>query len=428
MKVRGLHGKFDYDVDLVGDYPTSTAAEPTLQTIHDRRLTLLYGLNGTGKTSLLTLLFHGLSAATNRGHRNAVARIRFKSFRVTYVGGDWIEYRRSKRADGPYTVLALLKGESHKWQFVPTERDPDPKRLELEARTLNALDINPVFLNDSRAFLSDLVEPPERADDRFIGGGRRVRVDEVIAQRRNADLTAALNRVNQYITSLVLEGAQRGSERVDIVYVNVVDAIVHHAGKVGRPKKRTIPDLRDRIVTTGERAKSFTVYGLVPEFPSDALLAVLNQAPERDGPVLEQVLTPYLDGYEQRMDSLDAGRDAVATFVTTIDSFLYAKHLRFRAPFGVSIQDDVSGDVLEPSQLSSGEKQILLLLSNIIAMRNSTRLFIVDEPELSLNPDWQRKLMPAVLKATEGSPVQVIAATHSIEIMAQYQERIYRLG
>ena len=70
----------------------------------------------------------------------------------------------------------------------------------------------------------------------------------------------------------------------------------------------------------------------------------------------------------------------------------------------------------------------MLLFSDVVALQNETRLFIIDEPELSLNPEWQRQLMPRLLTVTEQSKMQILVATHSIEILAQYRSRIHNLG
>jgi energy-coupling factor transporter ATP-binding protein EcfA2 len=111
-----------------------------------------------------------------------------------------------------------------------------------------------------------------------------------------------------------------------------------------------------------------------------------------------------------------------------LNSFLEDKVASFRPGRpGIRIVDETTGEGLEPSSLSSGEKQIVLLFSDIIALQGQTTLFIIDEPELSLNPHWQRTLMPALLAVTAGSGMQVLAATHSIEIMAKYRRRIRRL-
>ena len=159
------------------------------------------------------------------------------------------------------------------------------------------------------------------------------------------------------------------------------------------------------------------------------LTELLDQAEFKHGPLLTQVLTPHLDGFAARMDALEAGLDAVAAFVDALNGFLTDKQVSFSPTReGLRIVDPKTDERIAPSDLSSGEKQIVLMFSDIIALQGETRLFLIDEPELSLNPDWQRSLMPSLLGVTEGSGMQLIAATHSIEIMAKYRERRQQLG
>ncbi|WP_252975908.1 AAA family ATPase [Janibacter melonis] len=88
------------------------------------------------------------------------------------------------------------------------------------------------------------------------------------------------------------------------------------------------------------------------------------------------------------------------------------KHIEF-APGDISVRDD-SGEVIDLARLSSGEKQLLrILVAGVDAER---MVMIIDEPELSLHIDWQRELLDAVNTLTVET--QVIVATHSPEIMA----------
>src|SRR5215218_1298869 len=427
VHVRGLHGKSDYDIQLVGSETNPGIASQSLYAVRDDRLTLLYGSNGTGKTSLLRLLFHALSPHGGRGHRKALIGIKFSCFTVRFANGDTVVYERPEgEFQGPLAIRTTVDGEDSAWVYTgePAESELHPERRSSVLASLGALSINPTFLSDSRAFHSDLIDRTDRDE---YAGIRRIRVEDIVSQRRDADLNSALERLYEYLAQLVFLGAQRGSQRVDGVYLDVTSAVAH-AGRAGRPRKATIPNLRTRINDIGERAEGFTKYGLIPEFPRRALLGALADAQDKNGPLLEHVLTPYLNGLTERMNELDSGLAAISTFVTTVNGFLQQKSVAFRISSGTHIIDDATGDPLVPVELSSGEKQILLLLANLVAMRESTALFIIDEPELSLNPEWQRSLIPALLAVTDGSGMQLVAATHSIEIMALYRERMRRLG
>lgn len=60
--------------------------------------------------------------------------------------------------------------------------------------------------------------------------------------------------------------------------------------------------------------------------------------------------------------------------------------------------------------LSSGEKQMVSLFARLY-LYPKTKLILIDEPELSLSIDWQRKILPDILESALCK--QVIAITHS---------------
>ncbi|MED0959535.1 AAA family ATPase [Bacillus paramycoides] len=76
------------------------------------------------------------------------------------------------------------------------------------------------------------------------------------------------------------------------------------------------------------------------------------------------------------------------------------------------------------SVMSSGEKQIVMFFVYIIlGLVNETRkgIFIIDEPELSLHVEWQNKFIPNLLEVA--GDTQLILATHSPEIIGDRTEK-----
>jgi predicted ATP-dependent endonuclease of OLD family len=70
---------------------------------------------------------------------------------------------------------------------------------------------------------------------------------------------------------------------------------------------------------------------------------------------------------------------------------------------------------------------LFLLLCNTLLARKHASLFLIDEPELSLNIKWQRKLVQAILDNTEGTSVQFLMATHSMELISQHNDNVVTL-
>ena len=69
------------------------------------------------------------------------------------------------------------------------------------------------------------------------------------------------------------------------------------------------------------------------------------------------------------------------------------------------------GEVLLPYQLSSGEKQILAILLTVLVEDNQPYVLFMDEPEVSLHIEWQKRLLDLCLELNPN--VQIILTTHS---------------
>lgn len=76
--------------------------------------------------------------------------------------------------------------------------------------------------------------------------------------------------------------------------------------------------------------------------------------------------------------------------------------------------------------LSSGEKQLLILIAHSRFGSFKRNTFIVDEPELSLHMRWQEMLMDALLQDDKDN--QYIFATHSPEIVGYRTEKCIHVG
>ena len=69
------------------------------------------------------------------------------------------------------------------------------------------------------------------------------------------------------------------------------------------------------------------------------------------------------------------------------------------------------GETLVPYQLSSGEKQILAILLTVLVEDNLPYVLFMDEPEVSLHVEWQKRLIDLCLELNPH--VQIILTTHS---------------
>ena len=75
------------------------------------------------------------------------------------------------------------------------------------------------------------------------------------------------------------------------------------------------------------------------------------------------------------------------------------------------------GELLFPYKLSSGEKQMLVILLTVLVQDNSHCVLFMDEPEASLHIEWQQKLIAMIRELNPN--VQIILTTHSPAVIME---------
>ncbi|WP_301584569.1 AAA family ATPase [Halomonas alkaliantarctica] len=84
-----------------------------------------------------------------------------------------------------------------------------------------------------------------------------------------------------------------------------------------------------------------------------------------------------------------------------------------------------SGKKLPIRFLSSGEKQLLIILGEALLQEKSACIYIADEPELSLHVMWQERLVDNLLALNPNA--QIIFATHSPDVVSSYGNKVIKM-
>lgn len=95
-----------------------------------------------------------------------------------------------------------------------------------------------------------------------------------------------------------------------------------------------------------------------------------------------------------------------------------------KAQFNKPTFENASGHQVTIDQLSDGEKQLYGRVISLMILQPNNSIILIDEPEISLHPAWQQKIMQIYSRI--GTNNQFIVATHSPQIIASvpYQNRI----
>jgi predicted ATPase len=110
----------------------------------------------------------------------------------------------------------------------------------------------------------------------------------------------------------------------------------------------------------------------------------------------------------------------ISDFLETVHEFINDKTFEFESGDLTAFNEEF--DDISTQKLSSGEKQLLIILIETLLQKRERCVFLTDEPELSLHIQWQRNILPAIKKLNPNA--QIIAATHSPEIAAKYKSSL----
>lgn len=134
----------------------------------------------------------------------------------------------------------------------------------------------------------------------------------------------------------------------------------------------------------------------------------------------EKVL--FLSDYRQPefdfvIEDLEVEKD-VEDFIKICENFLHNKTLKTKKYMSkilnskkIEIEILDKDNLLKDNELSKGEKEILSLFSKLYFKGKKDIILLIDEPENSLSINWQKELIPSIVKS--GKCSLIVTMTHS---------------
>jgi predicted ATP-dependent endonuclease of OLD family len=378
----------------------------------DRHVNVFFGLNGSGKTSLLKIL-HSAMSSDPRSLRNVPFRdAEVKVYSIYY--------------DRVFT---------HTISMEPTK---PAKRMELEADTSELFSSFAEYLDFSsdevlrRIVLADrelpawTEEPDIRSEDQRGWAHRYLPTSRLYLGRRTVESKllrsspGALSEdwLDQYYAE-TLQSLWRdyyhdilaaASEAQEDGLASILKAVL--SGKK-QPKetlrKVDLETAYDRVAKFLQRQGSPGILGSLETFKKHY----------EENPQLRNVVSD-INEIEKRIAEATAPRDKLQTLIQNMFAVNKTVHFRDRSIDVVTDDEEEIG----LSTLSSGEKHVLRIFIETLLAEGNT--ILIDEPELSMHVDWQRELIATMRQLNRSA--QIILATHSPEIMADVSDdRIFRL-
>lgn len=142
-----------------------------------------------------------------------------------------------------------------------------------------------------------------------------------------------------------------------------------------------------------------------------------------------KALKIYFDDFDEKYQIYENFINQLELFTDIINEKLNFKEIAISREEGIFIKDtDFTGKQISLSQLSSGEKQEIILFYKLIFETPENTLLLIDEPEISLHIAWQKKFMDDLYKIIKFKKLNVIVATHSPQIINNHWENQIDLG
>jgi energy-coupling factor transporter ATP-binding protein EcfA2 len=450
FSIKGLNDLYNYENCSIDDPESS--------------LLILYGDNGSGKTTILNLVFHMLSGKDRAGHMNAIARVPFKSIQIHLSDGTIVS---AERINGVNSVPLLFKLKrpnlkALEYMFVPEKlrerfyneflenqlsevkssnknknKSSVSRAIDLYSHTslskdeithtayieaVQGLGITCYFMATDRRMQSDIIED-KRPNGRQVFESENNN-DDVISKVRTLYLKDALGSASRYINRQIIRASNTGSKNTNDIYAELIDQI---SQEVKAQDSINITDAMNKLISLAKQSGRFSDLGLSPALDFSAIQSSIENSPTTNIPLLHKILLPYIDSLNARFSALQPVTVVIETFLNLLNDLFKHKSVTFSPTDGFVIYGPISDIPLDTDQLSSGEQQLLLMFCYLLISNGTNSIFMIDEPEISLNVKWQRELIDAMRKITNNSQTQIIMATHSIELLSQYSDMVIPL-
>lgn len=365
----------------------------------DRHVNVFFGLNGSGKTSLLRILDSGMS-----GDASTLLNVPFRSAEVAVY---------SKQFD---TTFTRRIDKEKLLASPPASRDlmidvllDESGRLVSTQRGGAAWDVEPHLPPNSQGKWRHVYLPISRMYARATrpAGWQFARPEDSALspeEQLNADFARDLLGIwREYFATVLNNVREAQAEGL----ANILQAVLS-------PKDNT-SDVSVDPELAFRRVRSFLRRQGSPQLmPAEKSFVRRLEKDERLRSIVADI-----NQVEERITQAMASRTRLQDLISKL---FQGKRVEFgEATITVQTEDNSPIDL---GLLSSGEKQVLRLL--VEALRAGDNTLLIDEPELSMHVDWQQDLIASMRRLNPDA--QVIVATHSPEVMAEVNDRfIFRV-
>ncbi|MCR5600402.1 MAG: AAA family ATPase [Ruminococcus sp.] len=414
ITINNLFGRFCYDI-----------------TLKDGGVTIITGPNGFGKSTILRVI----DALSSKNYY-FFHQIKFDEIKIEFDNCDSFKVKKennyinfngiivsNRKLMSDETLLdnysRLIRNSSeHKKDFYI---DRTNENSNFYGGMLdNIIANNSVSLNYLKTL--DRYEKLNNSFDKYKVGCGEVRFisEQRLIKREN------IRRDEERIIDVISELPNQLKEEINIVYseyskvANSLDGSYPKRLFAAKEGISNETDFNEKLDETNSKLKKLIKYGLVD-------MKIIEDTSYTDK--FAEALKIYFDDFTKKYAVFEKLIKKLDLFTQIINQRLSFKEINISRQKGFEVVDSDNKDhKLRLSQLSSGEKQEIVLFYDLIFNTKSELLLLIDEPEISLHISWQKKFMDDLLKVAEDNNIQIVVATHSPQIINNHWDIQIDLG
>jgi predicted ATP-binding protein involved in virulence len=426
ITVKHLFGIFDHTINLN----------------MEERITIIHGKNGFGKTSILRLV----NGFFNLKYSDIIA-IPFQKFTIIFDDNSFVDVVKASTSKNKKSNVRpkinfnftssdqkekltfypnLLDGRNiplltrmiddvipglgrvgaEKWIYTPTEEILDLEDIyerfgEYLPKQFQKVDVDKEYPDWLKKIIDSI-------NVRFIESQRLLDISNSAKIGRTIRMPITLYSVESYSEDLA-ENIQ--TKLAEYGQLSQTLDRTFPARVVQKKASLTDDELREKIDQLERERNQLISAGLLKK-DEDSNFQVRDSIDDST----RKLLSVYIEDVETKLNVFNDIYPKVELFKNIINKKYSFKSVTIDQSKGF-IFTTQEGEVLSPTDLSSGEQHELVILYELLFKVKPNTLILIDEPEMSLHISWQQEFLKDLQEITKLSGLDILMATHSPDII-----------